>query len=84
MYSRLRTILAVVAIASSLCFGCHTRNYENGDISFSFGTTFTIAHHGPEKDEAQVGIDFQPWMQKPVVDWIVELGDEQSVEAPGE
>lgn len=79
-YSRAGTAIAAIVVAVGLCFGCHARNYENGDISFSFGTTFTIAHHGPEKDEAQVGIDFQPWMQKPVVDWIVELNDGQSVE----
>lgn len=82
-YSGLGWVLGWSSIACVLCFGCHTRNHEAGDISFSFGTTFTISHHGPENDEAQVGIDAPPWMQKPVVDWIIKL-DDPSAEPGGE
>ena len=69
-----------------MLIGCKAYMQDDSKFVVSLGTSLTFETVGPKEtdDIATVGVDFQDWMKKPLVDWIVESEQSPSDEVVAE
>lgn len=80
MALRLREVVTVrswaflLALFSFTMFGCKGYMQDDNTFLVTFGTTLTFKSTGPKDVDrrGEVGIDFQDWAKKPLVDWVLD------------
>ena len=69
MRKKLFLLLPIVC----LC-GCLAYMQDDAKFVVSLGTSLTFETIGPKEtdDSAKVGVDFQEWVKKPLVEWVID------------
>ena len=82
------SLWAVLAglVLFSLCSGCKAYAQDDNTFTVTFGTSLTFASVGPKKTDtrAEAGLDFQDWVKKPIVEWMIDSDGDGEFDQSGE
>ena len=78
-------LFLAAAMIYSFC-GCKAYMQDDGKFEVGFKTMLTFEQTGPKETEglAEVGIDFQDWAKKPIVEYFIDSDGDGVADMSGE